>query len=206
MSLSRPERVGVFGGTFSPPHKGHVHAAKSFMEQMGLDRLVIIPTGIPPHKTRTESTTAEERLSLCRAAFSFSENITVSDMEVKREGKSYTADTLTQLAKDGQELFFLCGTDMLLTLDAWYDPARIFRLAHIACLPREKDGDVLRKLEEKAEEYRRRFGASVTLLSATPLAMSSSEVRRRIGEGIPWEDTVPDAVARLIREKGLYRK
>lgn len=205
MSHSKNERVGVFGGTFSPPHNGHVHAAKTFIEQMDLDRLLVIPTGIPPHKTRTEHTSAEERLSLCRAAFSFSPCIAVSDMEIKREGKSYTADTLELLAKEGQDLFFLCGTDMLLTLDAWYDPARIFRLSHIVCLPREDDGNVLCELEKKAEEYRRRFGASVTFLSAVPVAMSSSEVRRRIGEGLPWEDAVPEAVARLIREKELYR-
>lgn len=205
MSLSKPERVGVYGGTFSPPHIGHVHAAKHFIEQMRLDRLILIPAGIPPHKTRTESTPAEERLSLCRAAFSFSEKIHVSDMEIKREGKSYTADTLELLAKAGQELFFLCGTDMLLTLDTWYDPARIFRLSHIVCLERENDAALLAQMKKKAEDYRVRFNASVTFLSAPPLAMSSSEVRKRIKEGLAWEDAVPKEVARQIKEKGLYQ-
>ncbi|MBO7170178.1 MAG: nicotinate-nucleotide adenylyltransferase [Clostridia bacterium] len=205
MSTSKPMRVGVYGGTFSPPHNGHVHAAKCFLEQMDLDRLILIPAGIPPHKTRMETTSSQERLQLCRAAFSFSEKVEISDMEIKREGKSYTVDTLTLLKAEDRELFFLCGTDMLLTMDAWRDPAGIFKLAHIVCLAREAEVDVLRQLEQKAEEYRQRFGASVFFLTAPPVPMSSSEVRDRIQKGREWESAVPAEVARIIREKGLYQ-
>ena len=204
MSLPNKKRVGIYGGTFSPPHNGHVHAAKSFFEQMALDRLVIMPAGIPPHKMRTEQTSSEDRLALCRAAFDFSSEITVSDMEIKREGKSYTADTLTLMYGDEAELFLLCGTDMLLTLDTWYDPARIFRLAHIVYLARESDDDALCAMRDKAEGYRKVFGARVSELIVTPLPMSSSEVRKCIKEGRQWEEKVPASVATLIREKGLY--
>lgn len=204
MGTRKTERVGIFGGTFSPPHNGHVHAAKAFLEKMALDRLFVIPVGVPPHKTRTESTSCEDRLALCRAAFSFSDQITVSDMEMQREGKSYTADTLSLLAKEDRQLFLFCGTDMLLTLDRWRDPERIFRLAHIVYLARENDKAALSDMRQKAEEYRARFGATVLELAATAVSMSSSEVRSRVAEGRPWEDTVPEGVAQIIRQRGLY--
>lgn len=197
-------RVGIYGGTFSPPHNGHLHAAKCFLEQMRLDSLIVIPAGIPPHKTRTEQTSDGDRLALCRAAFSFSDKINVSDMEILREGKSYTADTLSLLHKEGEELFLLCGTDMLLTLDKWHDPARIFRLAHIVYLTREADEEALLAMRAKAEEYRQVFGASVSELTVSPVPMSSSQVRARIKAGEEWQSAVPEGVAKIIQEKGLY--
>lgn len=204
MSAQNTVRVGIYGGTFSPPHNGHLHAAKCFLEQMKLDELIVIPAGVPPHKTRTEQTSAEDRLELCRAAFSFSDKIYVSDMEIKREGKSYTADTLSLLTEEGKQLFLLCGTDMLMTLDRWYAPEAIFRLAHIVYLTREADEAVLKAMRRKAEEYRHAFGASVSELIVPPVPMSSSEVRSRIKEGKEWRDAVPAAVANIICEKGLY--
>ncbi len=205
MQTKREERIGIYGGTFSPPHNGHVHAAKCFFDFIKPDKLVIIPTGIPPHKARTEKTSAENRLSMCRMAFDFSDNIIVSDMEIKREGKSYTSDTLTFLRKEGRRLFFLCGTDMLLTLDCWHEPETIFRLAEIVYIAREDEANTITMLRDKAKLYREKYGATVHELSAPPCPMSSSAVRDAIANGKPWEDTVPRAVAEFIHEKGLYQ-
>ncbi len=199
------ERLGIYGGTFSPPHNGHIHAAKAFLREMALDRLLIVPTFIPPHKARTEATTTEERLAMCRLAFSFSELIEVSDLEIRRQGMSYTSDTLRELSGEDRQLFFLCGTDMLLTLDRWHEPRVIFSLADIVCMARENDRDVRDALEEKAALYRKEYSARVHLLSATAVEQSSSEIRRAIQEGKAWENMLPPSVASFVIREGLYR-
>ena len=123
-------RIGIFGGTFSPVHNGHVSAAKSFMEQMWLDILFIIPTGNTPHKDMSDGATSYDRLRMCEAAFSGIDGVIVSDMEIRREGKSYTVDTLRQLYDPENRLFLLCGTDMMLTLDKWREADEIFKLCY----------------------------------------------------------------------------
>ena len=113
-------RVGIYGGTFSPVHNGHVAAAKAFMEQMWLDILYVIPTGTSPHKEMDGEATGADRLEMCRLAFADVEGVIVSDCEIRRSGKSYTVDTLREFYAPEHRLFLLCGTDMMLTLDTWY--------------------------------------------------------------------------------------
>lgn len=199
------ERLGIYGGTFSPPHNGHIHAAKAFLDNMALDSLLIVPTFMPPHKTRTEETGAQDRLAMCKAAFSFSDKIKVCDLEIQRQGMSYTSDTLRALAADGRQLFFLCGTDMLLTMDDWHEPDVIFHLADIVCVARENDSAIRIALEAKADFYREKYGARVHLLSLPALEQSSSEIRLAIAEGKAWEHMLPSSVAAYIRKEGLYR-
>ena len=199
------ERIGIYGGTFSPPHNGHIHAAKAFFEKMALDKLMIVPTFIPPHKMRSEMTAPADRLQMCRLAFSFSRSIEISDLEIKRQGKSYTSDTLRALKGEGRHLFFLCGTDMLLTLDSWHEPEVIFALADIVCVARENDAQVRNALEEKAALYRECFGARVHILEISALELSSSEIRADISAQREWEEKLPSSVASYIKEKGLYR-
>ena len=115
-------RVGIYGGTFSPIHNGHIAAAKAFMEQMWLDILYVIPTGVTPHKIMKGDATAADRLEMCRLAFADMDGVIVSDLEMKREGKSYTVDTLRELYDPEGRLFLLMGTDMLMTLDQWREP------------------------------------------------------------------------------------
>ena len=127
----KKKRVGVYGGTFSPPHIAHVRVAKAFSDALSLDKLLIIPAFLPPHKQVDKNISANTRLEMCRLAFSDIENAEVSDIEIARGGKSYTAITLESLSSDDVELFLLCGTDMFLTLDSWYSPKKIFeRAAH----------------------------------------------------------------------------
>ena len=123
-------RVGIYGGAFSPIHVGHVAAAKAFMEQMWLDVLFVIPTGKSPHKEISTGASDADRLEMCRRAFKGVEGVIVSDIEIRREGVSYTVDTLRSLEDDDRRLFMLCGTDMILTLDTWHEPDEIFRLSY----------------------------------------------------------------------------
>ena len=197
-------RLGIYGGTFSPPHLGHVHAAEVFLSMGGIDELLVIPTYETPLKTRTEITSPEDRLAMCRLAFSFSPRVSVSDMEILRTGKSYTSETLSLLSSPSVRLSFLCGTDMFLTMGKWHAPETIFSLAEIVCMRREDEADKAEALSCKAEEYMRNFGATIRFLNAPPVKISSSEIRARITCGEDVSAYLSDGVYRYIKEKGLY--
>ena len=198
-------RVGIYGGTFSPVHNGHVAAAKAFMEQMWLDILYVIPTGVTPHKTMKGDATAADRLEMCRLAFDGMEGVIVSDLEMRREGKSYTVDTLRELYDPDGRLFLLMGTDMLMTLDQWREPEEIFRLCYPVYVRRESDGELDAAIVEKITSYQQRFGKVVRRIVTPAIELSSTDVRAAVAEGFPIEGAVPPAVATYIRDRGLYR-
>jgi len=198
-------RVGIYGGTFSPVHNGHVAAAKAFMEQMWLDILYVIPTGVTPHKEMKGDATAVDRLEMCRLAFKDMEGVIVSDLEMRREGKSYTVDTLRELYHPENRLFFLMGTDMLLTLGQWREPEEIFKLCYPVYIRREADTSLDELIVEKIAEYHRRFGKVVRRITAPPIDLSSSTVRAVIARGASVQGLVPPAVEAYIKEKGLYQ-
>ncbi|MBQ9151256.1 MAG: nicotinate-nucleotide adenylyltransferase [Clostridia bacterium] len=198
-------RVGIYGGTFSPVHNGHVAAAKAFMEQMWLDILYVIPTGVTPHKDMKGDATAKDRLEMCRLAFSDMDGVIVSDLEMKREGKSYTVDTLRELYDPTGRLFFLMGTDMLLTLDTWREPEEIFRLCYPVYIRREENSALDSRIVEKITAYQEKFGKVVRRIVAPAIELSSSEVREAIAKGQPIDGMVPPSVARYVNENHLYR-
>ena len=198
-------RVGIYGGTFSPVHNGHVAAAKAFMEQMWLDILYIIPTGVTPHKDMKGNATAVDRLEMCRLAFAGLEGVIVSDMEMRREGKSYTVDTLRELYDPEGRLFLLMGTDMLMTLDQWREPEEIFRLFYPVYVRRETDGELDAPIVEKIKSYQDKYGKVVRRIVTPAIELSSTDVRAAVAEGFPIEGAVPPAVASYIRAHGLYR-
>lgn len=199
-------RVGIYGGSFSPIHLGHVEAAKAFMSQMWLDVLFVIPTGISPHKEMSEGASNADRLKMCELAFEGVEGVIVSDLEMRREGKSYTVDTLRHLTDQDRRLFLLCGTDMILTLDQWKDPDEIFKLAYPTYIRREEDADLDEELIAKITEYRNKYGKNVVRINAPAIVVSSSEIRAKIENGEDITGFVPPAVAEYIKEKGLYAK
>ena len=198
-------RVGIYGGTFSPVHNGHVAAARAFMEQMWLDILYVIPTGISPHKLMQGDATTADRLEMCRLAFSGMEGVIVSDMETRREGKSYTVDTLREMSREGDRLFLLIGTDMLMTLDSWREPDEIFRLAYPAYIRRESDAAMDDAIVEKIALYQQKFGKVVRRIVTPPIELSASEVRAAVAAGHSIDGMVPPAVADYIRSHGLYQ-
>ena len=198
-------RVGIYGGTFSPVHNGHVAAAKAFMEQMWLDILYVIPTGVTPHKDMKGNATAADRLEMCRLAFEGVEGVIVSDLEMRREGKSYTVDTLRELYDPEGRLFLLMGTDMLLTLDSWREPDEIFRLCYPVYIRREEDAALDAAVVEKITAYQQKYGKVVRRIVAPAIQISSTDVRAAVAEGFPIEGAVPPSVADYIRERGLYR-
>lgn len=198
-------KIGIYGGTFSPPHNGHVNAARMFAAAESLDKLLIIPTFIPPHKTETSAVPAEERLEMCRLAFT-DDNFEVSDIEVRRKGKSYTFDTLTELKEmyRSDDFYLLCGTDMLLSFEKWYRFADILSMCTVVCMRREENAETGVKLAEKIVELKEQCAADVRLIDAPPLEVSSTEIREKLSRGENVNDLLPTDVYRYIKEKGLY--
>lgn len=197
-------RIGIFGGTFSPPHNGHIAAARAFMEQMWLDILYVIPTALPPHKEADSLVSAQHRLEMCRLAFSGMEGVYVSDMEIQRGGRSYTVETLRELAGDDRRLFFLCGTDMMLTLDQWREPDEIFRLCYPVYIRREADAAMDQQIVKKIAEYNEKFGKVVRRIVTDPIELSSTRVRKSIQEGNLSANMLPAAVEKYISDNHLY--
>lgn len=201
----RRERLGIFGGTFNPPHIGHRHAAEAFVREATLDNLLVIPDYLPPHKEYAGEVTAKERFDMTCLAFRGIPRTEVSDAELRRGGKSYTSDTLASFASPERDLFLLTGTDMFLTLPAWHEPQKIFALAEIVCIRRERDDRLAREIEEAAAAYRTTYGARVRLLSAPVVEVSSTELRRGLALRAPSvAELLPEGVYAYIKERGLY--
>ncbi len=197
-------RVGIYGGTFSPPHKGHLAAAKAFMEQMWLDILYVIPTAQPPHKEADGLATAAQRLEMCRLTFEGVDGVIVSDMEIRRGGRSYTVDTLRELTREGDRLFLLCGTDMLLTLSQWREADEIFRLCYPVYIRREADPSLDALIVKRIAEYQATYGKVARRIVSEPIELSSSDIREAIREGRPINDMVVGSVEKYIQDNFLY--
>lgn len=172
------------------------------MKHLNLDRLLIMPTNVPPHKIKLAQDTPEQRLAMCHAAFDSIAGAEVSDYEIRQGGTSYTYLTLEHLTKPGREIYMLCGSDMLLTLDQWRRAEDIFRLAHIVCMPRYSEGT--ERLNAKKTEYEERFGARIHIISEDVLEISSTEIRERIDSGADLTGLLPVKVIEIIRQERLY--
>ena len=200
-------RVGIYGGTFSPPHCGHRRALEAFISQEQLDAVYVIPALMPPHKELKGDATPEQRLAMCKLAFK-GLPVTVSDMEIRRGGKSYTVLTLEELKREDVTLVMLCGTDMFLTLDKWYQPKRIFELAEIVFVQREtgeaSDG-IPEKLEKQQLFLQQTYRAITRPLKCDALMMSSSELREAIQAEKDTTAYLAPQVRRYIDTWHLYR-
>lgn len=201
----KKERIALYGGTFSPPHIGHVLAAEAFFRAVQPDRLLIVPSATPPHKPPVGGASVRDRLAMCRLAFGKIDRVEISDIEIERKGKSYTVDTLRVLAREDRELSILIGTDMLLTLDTWKCPSEIMSLAAIYVARREKDPVLLEKLRQKAEQFREKYGAHIEFLDVNATVISSTELRARIAAGEPINEYLTETVEAYITQWDLYR-
>ena len=200
-----PIRIGIYGGTFAPVHNGHVHAAKLFMEQMRLDYLMVIPSGIPPHKQFDFEDSPIHRLRMCELAFANMDGVVISDAEIRRAGKSYTVDTLRELAAPDRRLLLFCGTDMVLAFDKWYQYREILDLCYPVYMRREQDKLLDGIIVDKLTKYYKESGKMLRRIIGEPLEISSTDIRGRIGRGEDISELVPPLVASYIRQNGLYR-
>jgi nicotinate-nucleotide adenylyltransferase len=201
--------VGVFGGSFNPIHFGHLLLADEICEALRLDRVLFVPAAVPPHKPAAELASAEHRYRMTALAVREHPRFAVSDIELRREGPSYTVDTLAALRDEGA-LRLLIGSDTFLDLLSWREPREIARLAQLIVVPRtggefDPDGPAAQKVLH--ELGLSAFGAAdgPVLYRAASLPISGSDLRLRAREGRSLVYRMPEAVAAYIREHGLYR-
>lgn len=203
-------KIGIYGGTFNPPHLGHQAAAEAAVKQLGLDKLILIPAAVPPHKTLPEHTPENwHRLEMTLKmadAMNLPGVVDVSDLEMEREGKSYTADTLRQLKQQypDAQLWLLMGTDMFLTLHEWYQPEEILKLANICAFGRHEDDGEDIFAPQKAYLEKTYPGAAIEVIALPNLVeISSTQLREKLLEGTAGDYLLP-AVYGYILMEGLY--
>lgn len=188
--------VGLFGGTFAPFHRGHRAALESFLREVKPDRCIVMPSGVPPHKIKTTLFTDRQRLETARLGCEGLKGVTVSDWEIKKEGRSYTAETLRWLNEtypDRRAVLYV-GSDMFLTLHQWYRPEEIFRRAKIAAFSRT--GTDLEQLNAHAAWLATQYPhVDCTVYTAPPFPVSSTEIRELWCAGGDVSHLVPPKVA-----------
>jgi nicotinate-nucleotide adenylyltransferase len=194
--------IGVLGSAFNPPHLGHLALAQEALWQLGLAEVILVPTGEAPHKRIAEDPGRELRMTMTRLAAADDSRFSVSSLEVDRDGPSYTYETLELLAAErgDTELVFVMGADAAVGLESWRRPERVAELARLAVARRSGVSDA------EVATVMRSLGAQgrATMLEMPQFGVSSSAVRERARAGRPLRYLVPEPVARVIEEKGIY--
>ena len=198
-------KLGVLGGTFDPPHLGHLLTATDALEHLSLDRILLVPNFVQPIKGAAQAT-PQDRFEMLRLLVSGDPRFEVKTLELERKGPSFSVDTLEQLSREyaGAQLFFLLGSDAFSTFREWRNPSRIMELATLAVLSRS-DGSSSGAGSAAFVEAHDLPAGAITLASRI-IDISSSEIRKRVRTGMPIRGFVPEAVEKYIAEKALYRQ
>ncbi|MDE5670872.1 MAG: nicotinate (nicotinamide) nucleotide adenylyltransferase [Eubacterium sp.] len=196
-------RIGIFGGAFNPVHNGHINLAKSYLESLSLDKLLVIPTANPPHKSAEGLADAEARLAMLSLAFKSDSKVEISDIEFQRKEKSYTYNTIMELRKSypDDEFFLIIGNDQFLSFDKWYKYNELLLEVVLCTAAREKN-----KKEEIISFAEKLLNGRLDyyLAAFEPVIVSSSEIREKIKNKDDISGFVPAEVCKYIKDEGLY--
>lgn len=196
-------RIGIYGGSFDPVHNGHINAARNFMEELSLDKIIIVPAYCSPFKKGLAVTPSQHRLNMCNIAFGNTEGFEVSDVEILREDEGYMSDTVAQIREQypDAELFLLLGSDQLLIFQKWHAWSKITDEATVAAAARTWDDDAAM---EAAAAVLRSYGAEVIIVPIDVKELSSTDVREAVRRGDDISAMVPPGVAEYIWDNYLY--
>ncbi len=200
------QKIGIFGGTYNPPHVGHLNIVNEFIRKYELSKVLIIPTYTPPHKATSYLASAEDRIEMCKCTFS-DEVFEISNIETLRRGKSYTYDTLCELTSRyvDAKFYFLVGDDMLLTFHEWKNPRGILDLCTVVAAVRSNDLTEKVLLDYVTERYPKEYeSGAFELLHMEPLELSSTTVREKLARGESIEGLVTSRTQEYIENRGLY--
>ena len=200
-----PRRTGILGGSFNPVHNAHIAMARAAAAEFALGRVLFIPLGQPPHKPAFEMAEASARLDMLHIAAAGVPGAEISEIETKRQGTTYTVDTLIELtaACPGESFYYIIGADTLFELETWREPARIAGMCSFIAFPRP--GADIPGMRVKAEELEEKLGAAVYLSETVMPDVSSTLIRRCVTLGMPLTGLVPPGVEEYIIRNGLYR-
>ena len=197
-------RVGVFGGTFDPIHIGHLVSAEEAWVELKLERVVFVPAGLPPHKLDHVMSPVEHRLAMVELAIASNPHFAVSRVDIDRFGPCYTVDTIELLRDEwgpGVEIYFIMGSDSLLDILTWHNPRRLIRLCRFAVVSRPDYQVDLNELDALLPG----LASRIQMLNAPELAISSTDIQRRVREGLSIKYQVPEAVEDYIYQHKLYQ-
>lgn len=195
------ERIGVLGGTFDPIHYGHLAAAEEARAKLGLREVVFVVAGVPPHKLDEEITPAEDRYAMVELAIASNPHFSVSRIDIDRPGPSYTVDTIALLRqKWTEEIYFIMGMDSLMEIDTWHQPQRLIQLCRLVAVERPGFVPDLERLEAALPG----ITARTEIIDMPEVDISSTDLQRRVREGLPIKYQVPPDVEEYIHKHRLY--
>lgn len=195
--------TGILGGSFNPVHNGHLRLAEYAMDSFSLDRLIVIPSHIAPHKDSSDFVSDEHRLMMCRLAFSDMKKTEICDFEIEKGGVSYSIDTVHYLRQKypDDRFYFIMGSDMLLSFETWKNYEELLSLTAIIAASRENDED--RALIDKKKELEA-LGGKIHILGIEPYVLSSTQIRHLIASGEDFSCYLPERVVKYIKDNKLY--
>ena len=213
MSNSKPEFIGIFGGTFDPVHKGHTEIIKNLFELIPLDKVIVIPNGIPPH--RKASVRSEERLRMVSSAFKGSENVVIDKREIQKKDPSYAISTLRELIEENPEhsLVWIMGSDAFAEIDSWYQWQDFIKMINIIVMvrpnheiPIESEAyKLLQKSHTVDKDSLTSGNGKILLLKIRPIEISSTDIRNKIIKGSDVSEFLLEEVNELINKRNLYQ-
>lgn len=200
------QRLGIFGGTFNPPHKGHIYIALEAMKGAGLNKMLFVPCGNPPHKSVACDVLPKHRFEMTRLAIEAYPDFEITDLEIRSKEPSYTLKTLEMLKNlyPNAKLCFVVGGDSLRDMKDWYHPEKIFQLAEIVALRRGGIADNI--FVSSIEFYKEKYDAQITPVDILPMDISSSDVRKKIANGFDVEDVINPSVLSYIKKFEIYKE
>jgi len=199
------QRIGVIGGTFDPIHYGHLAAAEEARVRVNLEKVLFVVALLPPHKLDEDVTPVEHRLAMVRLGIASNPHFEISLVDVDRPGPSFTVDTISMLQEQwgpDTELFFVMGLDSLVEVPTWHQPERLIRLCHLVAVSRPRFEVDMRQLEASVPG----ISSRVEIIDMPEVDISSSDLQRRVKEGLPIKYQVPEEVERYIIEHRLYEQ
>lgn len=206
MDKTTENKIGIMGGTFDPPHLGHLLSAEYTAAELELERVIFIPTGLKAYKSADNAASAADRYAMTAAATAANEKFDISDIEIRNTGINYTGDTLEKLhgIYPGTHFYFIVGADSLDYMDEWHEPEKLFRLCTVAAVGRP--GFDKTRIFDKVESLKRRFNADIRYIEMPQIDISSSEIKNRIKAGKSVRYMVPGCVEEYIKRERLYFK
>lgn len=200
------DKIGILGGTFNPPHLGHIYMAKMAAADFSLDKVILLPVGSPPHKKDISIADSMHRLNMLEIIKGDDPNLVISDIEIKRQGYTYTVDTLTALSETIKNavFYYLIGEDTLYELETWKNYKTVFSMTEFICIPRP--GKDNRDIKEKLKYFKNKYNKTIALSPHTGPDISSTEIRRLISLGKDTDGLIPEQLRRYIDDNKLYRR
>lgn len=195
--------IVIYGGTFNPVHKGHVKSIEAVSKALNPDRIIIMPSKIPPHKEAPDLASEQDRLEMCRLAFSGINNVQISDFELKRNEKSYSIYTVKHIKEKypDDKVIFALGSDMLMTFDQWFCYKEILSMCDLVCISRENgDFTALKNKANLLSEY-----GEITILNVEPFEISSTEIREMLKNKSDTSCYLDEIVVKYIEDNNIYK-